>query len=99
MSDIFFRGNEPDLTSYADVNIPFVTCESIEDVIKSLENDSVKLLKWFSDNEMKADRSNWHIVLNSNESSTINMDGNIIKKHNYKGVLGVNVINLQQALW
>ena len=98
MSDIFFRGNETDFTSYADENTPFVTCESIEDVIKSLENDSVKLLKQFSDNQMKADRNNWHIVLNSTESSTINMDGNMIKKHDYKGFLGVNVINLQRAL-
>ena len=26
-------------------------CDNIEDVIKSLENDSMKLLKWFADNQ------------------------------------------------
>ena len=37
--------NETDFASYADGNTAFITCDSIDDVIKSLENDSLKLLK------------------------------------------------------
>ena len=43
--------NERTFASYTADNTPFVTCESIE-VIKSFENDSIKLFKWFADNEM-----------------------------------------------
>ena len=37
--------NETDFTSYADNNKPYVTGDRIENVIDSLENNSVKLFK------------------------------------------------------
>ena len=52
--------NEIDLASYADDNTPHVTGHSIhvtgdniEDALNSLENNSIKLFKWFADNHMK----------------------------------------------
>ena len=51
MYDLLFPMNERTFASYTADNTPFVTCESIE-VIKSFENDSIKLFKWFADNEM-----------------------------------------------
>ena len=43
-----------DFSSYADDN----TIETIDEVIKLLEHDSTMLLKWFSDNQMKANITN-----------------------------------------
>ena len=37
--------NETDFASYADDNRPYVTCDSFEDVINSLENVSITLFK------------------------------------------------------
>ena len=51
---MFFVMNDIDFASYADDNPPYVSSDSIEDVIRILENDSIKLFKWFSDNMMKA---------------------------------------------
>ena len=45
--------NQTDFGSYADDNTPYVTGGSIQDVINSLENDSIKLFKWSADNQMK----------------------------------------------
>ena len=35
--------NETDSASYMDDNRPFVACDSIDNVIKTLKNDSIKL--------------------------------------------------------
>ena len=52
MNDIFFfvKGNK--LTNYADDNTPYTINEDIGDLTKNLENDSSKLIKWFSDGEI-----------------------------------------------
>lgn len=38
-----FIMNETDSASYMDDNRPFVACDSIDNVIKTLKNDSIKL--------------------------------------------------------
>ena len=40
---------ETDFASYADDNTPYVSRDSIDAVIKSLEDDSVNSFKWFLD--------------------------------------------------
>ena len=54
-----------------DDNTPFATCDSIYDVIKTLENDSIKLFKWFSDNKMKGNKDKCHLLMSTNENSNI----------------------------
>ena len=48
------------LASYADDNTPDVAADSIVDAIRKLENDSMKLFEWFSDNKIKL-KANCHI--------------------------------------
>ena len=43
---------ETDFSSYADNNIPYRTADTIDEVIKLLERDTMMLLKWFSDNKI-----------------------------------------------
>ena len=45
---------ETSFASYTDDNTLYVTAENLDKVIKSLEEDSIKLFQWFSDNQMKA---------------------------------------------
>ena len=40
--------NEIDFASYADDKTPYVSCDSIEDVIRILENDSEGKQRWIS---------------------------------------------------
>ena len=54
-------------------------CDSFEDIIKSLENDSIELFKWFSDNQIKANKDKYHVLISSNENDTTNVDGNLKK--------------------
>ena len=86
-----FSVNETDFASYADDNIPYVTGYSIEDVINSPENVSVKLFKWFAGNQMKANKDQCHLLVTGSENITINVDGSIIGKSICEKLLGVNV--------
>ena len=83
--------NEVDFASYADDSTPYVTGYSIEDVINSLENDSIKLFNWFVDKQIKENKDKCHLFITGNENITINLDGNIIEKSIFEKLLGVNV--------
>ena len=45
---------ETEFASYADERKPYVASDSVNDVIRILENDSIRLFKWLSDIKMKA---------------------------------------------
>lgn len=84
-----------------DDNISFVTRDNIVDVFGSYENDSIKLSKWFADNQIKTNKSKCHLFISSDENSTINMDGNIIQKSNCEKIFGVNndyILNFYEHL-
>ena len=46
--------SDTDFAGYADDNTPYVSADTIDEVIKRLETASVILFKWFADNQMKA---------------------------------------------
>ena len=45
--DIFYILSNYDIASYADDNMPYVTCETMESLIESLEKISEEIFKWF----------------------------------------------------
>ena len=59
---MFFELSQTDLSSYADDNTRYVEAKNIDEVITILENDSIQLLKWFSDNQMKDNKDKCHLV-------------------------------------
>ena len=64
------KKKKTDFASYADGSTPLqVTGDSIEDVINSLENDSIKLFKWFTDNQMKTNKDKCHLLISSSKKN------------------------------
>ena len=51
--------NNTDFASYGDniTNTPHTSGQNIDDVITTLENNSVRLFKWFSNNQEKANKN------------------------------------------
>ena len=49
---MFFVLSQTEFASYADDSTPYVEANNADEV----ENDSIQLFKWFSDNQMKAKR-------------------------------------------
>ena len=64
---------ETGFSSYADDNTPYRTADTIDEVIKLLERDSTMLFKWFSDNQMKANISKCHLLVDKREEFVINL--------------------------
>ena len=91
LCDLFFIMNETDFASYADDNTPYRTANTIDEVIQSLEHDSMMLFRWFSDNQMKANISKRHILLNKKNEVAIRTADTEIKNSEYEKLLGIKV--------
>ena len=61
LCDLFFIMNETNFASYDDniTNTPHTSGQNIDDVIRTLENNSVRLFKSLSNNQMKADKDHY----------------------------------------
>ena len=68
-----------------------ILLENIDDVIRLLEEDSFKLFQCFSDNKMKANHDNWHLLVNGNNRVTINVSGFELKNNECENLLGIKV--------
>ena len=84
---------QTDFASYGDDNTPYALGDSIDDVIKSLEDDSITLFKWLQDNQMKANNDKYHLI--TSKQSCMNLKiGNInIENSTCEKLLGVEVDN------
>ena len=89
--DMFFAMKDIGFASYADVDTRYVLSDSIDDVIRTLENDSIKLFKWFSDNMMKANKDKCHLIVSSNEYVLMKLDNVEIENSNCERLLGVKI--------
>ena len=82
---------ETSFASHADNNTPHVTAENLDEVIKSLEKDSIKLFQWFSDNQLKVNHDKCHLLVNGKNSLTMNTCGFKIKYAECEKLLGIKV--------
>ena len=71
-----------DFASYATNNTPYVSAGTIHEVIKRLETASVKLLKWFPDNQIKANQDKCHLIVSENENISMHIGSFKIKNPN-----------------
>ena len=60
-------------------------------MIKTLENDSAKLFKWFSNNKMKANKDKYHLLLSNKERVTMKIGETEIKSSNCEKLLGIKI--------
>ena len=71
--------------------MPYRTEGTIEEVMKLLEQGSTMFFKWFSDNQMKANISKCHLLVNKNDEVVINLGETEIKNSEYEKLLGIKV--------
>ena len=76
LCDMFFVLSQTDFASCADENAPYVEANNIDEVIIILGNHSIQLFKWFSDNQMKANKDKCHLVISNNVKVSMKI-GNI----------------------
>ena len=91
LCDLFYMMSDTDFASYADDNTPYVSADTIDEVIKRLETASVKLFKWFADNQMKANQDKCHLIVSKNENISMHIGPFEIKNTNCEKLLGIKV--------
>ena len=91
LCDLFYMMSDTDFASYADDNTPYVSADTIDEVIKRLKTAYVKLFKWCADNQMKANRDKCHLIVCENENISMHIGPFEIKNTNCENILGIKV--------
>ena len=94
LSDLFISLSEANICSYADDNSPYACKANTDDVITQLQEDSNKLLQWFSHNSLKANPDKFHLILNdSDENLSIKVGQYVVQNSQNEKLLGVTIDN------
>ena len=67
LCDLFLFVPDIDIVNYADDNTPHTTNKHLEIVLTDLKQGSDILLKWFTDNLLKANPEKYHLLVSTNE--------------------------------
>ena len=92
LCDLFLFVKDVDIASYADDNTPFSTGLKVQNALTKLENAAETLLKWFKDNQMKANPDKYHLLVNnSKDSYQINIGNETITSSKCEKLLGIKI--------
>ena len=64
---LFLSVTDIGIANYADDNTSHATNKHLQTVLKDLEQGSDTLLKWFTDNLLKANPEKYHLLVSTNE--------------------------------
>ena len=79
------------IANYADDNTSHATNKHPETVLKDLEQRSDTLLKWFTDNLLKANPEKYHLLVNTNEKRYLHVGEVEISNSKCKKFLGIKI--------
>ena len=88
---MFFSMSETEFASYTDDNAPYIVSDNVDDVIEILENDSIRLFKLLSDNQIKSNKDKCHLIVSNNKHISIKIDDIEIESSDYKKLLGIKI--------
>ena len=75
------------------INTPYISGNSIDDVIKSLKDDSINLFKWFADNQTKANSKTFPLIANIKSCRNLKIRNINIENSTCEKRLGVKLDN------
>ena len=75
MSDLFFFVPDIDIANYANDNTLHITKRHLQTVLTDLKEESHILLKWFTDNFLKANPEKYHLLISTTEKRHLNAEG------------------------
>ena len=78
MCDMFFEKYECDIASYADDNTLHIYKSDLYIVLNKLKNCTDSLFTWFKENHMKLNSDKYHLLVTTEKSVSINIEGSIV---------------------
>ena len=91
LCDMFFTLNNYEIASCADDNTAYVTCDTMQSMIASLEKIAKEIFKWFKDNEMQGNADKCHVLISTCQKLHVNIATSQIENSKYEKLLGVNI--------
>ena len=89
LSDLFLIVKDIRIASYADDNTLYDSCDTLEEVILSLQSSSKKLFRWLSDNQIKGNTEKCHLTMNTDQSVNFQLVGSLLERSDCENILGV----------
>ena len=89
ISDIFLLVKDVNFASYADYNTIYQSGKTLDDVMNGLQVSAKKLLKWFSDNQMKGSADKCNLIMSTENAPELQIGDSLIKKSSREKLLGV----------
>ena len=93
INDLFFFINESKLANYADDNTLYAVENNVSNLLKLLEMETNKVLKWFEMNEMKPNADKCHLIVCNKNKCSVTLDNNIIEGEKFVELLGMTITN------
>ena len=93
LSDLFLVISDTDFSSYSDDNTIYVSGNSINEVISSLQEPAEKVFRWLSHNQMKGNTDKCHLIVSTDEPIEIRVGESLIKNNICEKLLGVKIDN------
>ena len=95
LADLLFILNKIDIANYADGITPYTSSSDVNRLIKSLEEASKELFKWFDGNLMKSNPDNYHLLVSTNGNVAIRIGNFKIENTKREKLLGIQFDNKQ----
>ena len=89
MVDLFFLLNKINTADRADDNTPYTSSNEVNGLIKSLEEASKELMKWFDDSLMKSNPEKCHLLVSTNDNVAIRIRNFWIENTKVEKLLGI----------
>ena len=91
INDLFFFIENSKIANFADDN----TCYAVENnstlLLKTLEEETSKIMKWFRLNEMKSNDDKCHLLIANSDNGSITLGDNIIEAEDSVDLLGLKI--------
>ena len=91
LSDLLLIVKDINFTSYADDNTLYESCDTIKEVILSLQSSSKQLFQWLSNNQIKGDTEMCHLIMTTDQSDNFQLGGSLIEGSDCEKMLGVKI--------
>ena len=91
LCDLFLFVSDIGIANHTDDNTPHATDKHLETVLKDLEQGSDTLLKWFTDNLLKANPEKYHVLVSTNEKRHLNVSEVEISNIKCEKFLGIKI--------
>ena len=87
--DLLLWDYKCNIASYADNNTPYTSDISLNLVLEKLESSTHDLFRWFKENQMQANPDKCHLLVTTNELTSVNIKGFQITNSNKEKLLGI----------